>query len=87
MAGDNRFVYVLRNADTIPRFYVGVTSNVRGRLDDHNSGRCPHTSQHRPWRLHVVMAFTDEASAIRFERYLKSGSGRPFAKKYFEQSS
>ena len=30
------------------------------------------------------MAFSDEKRAIRFERYLKSGSGRAFAKRHFE---
>jgi predicted GIY-YIG superfamily endonuclease len=68
-----------------PRFYVGVTSDVDTRLADHNSGRCPHTAKHRPWRQHVVIEFPDEPRAIRFERYLKSGSGRAFAKRHFEE--
>ena len=85
MAGDKRVVYVLRNADLIPRFYAGLTSDARRRLDDHNAGRCPHTVRYRPWQLHVVIEFPDEQRAIRFERYLKSGSGRAFAKRHFEQ--
>jgi hypothetical protein len=28
--------------------------------------------------------FSDETRAVRFERYLKSGSGRAFAKRHFE---
>lgn len=39
MAGDKRFVYVLKNPDHIPRFYVGLTSDLRGRLHDHNAGQ------------------------------------------------
>ena len=34
---------------------------------------------------YVVIEFPDEARAVRFERYLKSGSGRAFAKRHFEQ--
>jgi predicted GIY-YIG superfamily endonuclease len=34
MAGDKRFVYVLRNS--APRFYIGLTSDVNARLADHN---------------------------------------------------
>ena len=83
MSGDKRFVYVLRNADPEPHFYVGLTSNVNGRLVDHNAGRCPHTVSRRPWQLHVVIEFSDEQTAVRFERYLKSGSGRAFAKRHF----
>jgi hypothetical protein len=30
------------------------------------------------------MEFTDEARAIDFERYLKTGSGRAFAKRHVE---
>jgi predicted GIY-YIG superfamily endonuclease len=84
MPGDKRFVYVLRNADRNPRFYVGLSSDVGTRLADHNMGRCPHTASRRPWQLHVVIEFSDEDRAIRFERYLKSGSGRAFAKRHFE---
>jgi predicted GIY-YIG superfamily endonuclease len=43
MAEDKRFVYVLRNADQKPQFYVGLTSDVDARLSDHNTGRNPHT--------------------------------------------
>ena len=67
-----------------PHFYVGLTSDVNARLDDHNAGRCLHTASRRTWQLHVVIEFTDEERAIHFERYLKSGSGRAFAKRHFE---
>ena len=41
------------------------------------------TAKFRPGRTHVVVEFPDEAHAARFERYLKSGSGRAFAKRHF----
>ena len=84
MDGNKRFVYVLRNSDEAAHFDVGLTSDVKGRMADHAAGRCPHTASRRPWRLHVVIEFSEEARAIRFERYLKSGSGRAFAKRHFE---
>ena len=84
MATDKRFVYVLRSLSAKDRFYIGVTSNVTRRLGDHNAGRCPHTSKRRPWHLHVVMEFEQESTALRFERYLESGSGRAFARRHFE---
>ena len=83
MAEGKRFVYVLRNSDQDPEFYVGLTSEVDARLADHNMGRCPHTASRRPWQPHVILEFTDEKRALRFERYLKSGSGRAFAKRHF----
>jgi hypothetical protein len=36
-------------------------------------------------RLHLAIEFSDERRALRFERYLKSGSGRAFSKRHFEQ--
>jgi len=84
MPEDKRFVYVLKNAAAKPRFYVGCTSDVAARLADHNAGRCPHTARHRPWQLHVTIQLADERRAVAFERYLKSGSGRGFAKKHFD---
>jgi putative endonuclease len=81
---EKRFAYVMRNKGKPPQFYVGLTSDVNGRLADHNAGNCPHTASRRPWFLHVAIEFPDEDRAIRFERYLKSGSGRAFAKRHFE---
>ena len=81
---DKRFVYVLKNEDQVPRFYIGLTSDVAARISCHNAGECPHTAVHRPWARHVVIEFACEERAIRFERYLKSGSGRAFAKRHFE---
>jgi predicted GIY-YIG superfamily endonuclease len=81
---DKRFVYVLKNEQPVPRFYVGLTADVSQRLQEHNAGHCPHTAPHRPWHRHLVCEFADQERAIRFERYLKSGSGRAFAKRHFE---
>jgi putative endonuclease len=79
----NRFVYVLRSDSNPGRHYVGVTSNVDQRLEWHNAGPCGHTVRYRPWSVVVALEFPDEQTAIQFERYLKSGSGRAFAKRHF----
>jgi hypothetical protein len=36
-----------------------------------------------PWKLVVQIGFEDKVKAFAFEKYLKSGSGRAFAKKHF----
>jgi predicted GIY-YIG superfamily endonuclease len=79
-----RFVYVLKTLDATPRYYVGVTSDVARRLVWHNQGHCLHTAKYRPWRAHVIIEFQDQPHATTFERYLKSGSGRAFAKRHFD---
>jgi putative endonuclease len=78
-----RIVYILRSVSDPSRPYVGLTHDMSARLDDHNAGRCPHTARHRPWQRHVTIELADERRAIEFERYLKSGSGRAFAKRHF----
>ena len=79
-----RFVYVLRSLAEPDRPYVGLTSDVTKRLDAHNAGLSPHTAKYRPWTLVVSIEFPGELIAVRFERYLKSGSGRAFAQRHFE---
>jgi predicted GIY-YIG superfamily endonuclease len=77
-----RFVYVLRSENDPNRHYVGVTSAVDNRLEWHNHGPCGQTRRHRPWSVLVVIEFPNEQRAACFERYLKSGSGRAFAKRH-----
>ena len=78
-----RIVYVLVSENYPTRHYVGLTSDVRRRVDVHNSGGSHHTARHRPWRLIVSLEFATQSSAVAFEKYLKSGSGRAFAKRHF----
>jgi predicted GIY-YIG superfamily endonuclease len=47
----------------------------------HNQGNTSHTLKYKPWRLKTAIAFTDRQKALDFEVYLKSPSGRAFAKK------
>ena len=79
-----RFVYILRSVPDPSRYYVGIASDPDERLDWHNGGPCGYTVAHRPWSIAVSIEFPTERAALRFERYLKSGSGRAFAKRHFE---
>ncbi len=76
-------VYILNSELKAERFYVGVTDDIDRRLAEHNSGKLPNTARYRPWRVKTYIAFSDEAQAFAFEKYLKSGSGRAFARKRF----
>ena len=81
-----RFVYIIKSITTPDEYYVGVTSDVASRLRAHNAGLSPHTSRNRPWKTLVVIEFDDEEPALAFERYLKTGSGREFARHHFRQT-
>jgi len=75
------YVYILQCIAEPDRYYTGVTEDLRNRLKEHNSGKVLHTSKYKPWRLNTYVAFTDEQRAYEFEKYLKSHSGRAFARK------
>ena len=75
------YVYILHSGSEPPRFYIGFTEDLESRLKHHNSGGDPHTAKYRPWHIKTAIAFTDREQALAFERYLKSASGRAFAKK------
>ncbi len=74
------FVYILESESSQGHFYVGSTTDLERRIDEHNAGKSAHTLKYKPWRLATYVAFSDRAKALRFEHYLKSGSGRAFAK-------
>jgi predicted GIY-YIG superfamily endonuclease len=80
---EKRWVYVLRSDLDPARHYVGLTADVAQRLAWHKAGQVPSTAALRPWRVLVSIEFDNGSAAIRFERYLKSGSGRAFAKRHF----
>jgi len=76
-------VYSLQSISYPNKFYIGITDNFDQRLEYHNAGKCFHTSKYKPWRIMASIQIADEAKARAFERYLKSGSGRAFAKAHF----
>ena len=80
---DRNFVYILRSTVAHDRYYIGLTSSVSARLETHNSGGSLHTRRDRPWQPVVSLEFARVDSAVAFERYLKTGSGRAFAKRHF----
>jgi predicted GIY-YIG superfamily endonuclease len=75
------YVYILQSSTDSNRFYTGFTEDFKERLAEHNAGKSVHTSALRPWRIKTCIAFRDRQAALEFERYLKTSSGRAFAKK------
>jgi putative endonuclease len=75
-----KYVYILVSEDGL-HHYTGITSDLKLRLVKHNAREVPHTSKFAPWVLKTYVAFADEQQAYAFELYLKSASGRAFARK------
>jgi predicted GIY-YIG superfamily endonuclease len=79
------YVYFLENRNKVS--YVGCTNNLKDRFKRHNKGYIPATKDLRPWNLIAYFAFNDEKIAFRFEKYMKTGSGREFVKRHIKNTT
>ncbi len=77
------YTYILQSLKDQSHFYTGFTSNLKRRLQEHNSGDSIHTNKFIPWKIKTYIAFEDVEKAKKFETFLKSGNGRIFIKKHF----
>ncbi|CAM4205718.1 GIY-YIG nuclease family protein [Gillisia limnaea] len=70
------YVYIVECSDK--SFYIGFTSNLDKRLNEHNSGlhRDSYTYKRRPVVLKWFQQFTDPSQAIKVEKQLKGWSRR-----------
>jgi predicted GIY-YIG superfamily endonuclease len=72
-------VYILKCNDDSS--YVGCTTDVNRRINEHNSKKVQYTRDKTPVKLVTYISFSDKYKAFEFEKYLKSGSGRAFLHK------
>ena len=64
------YVYLLRS-DKNDKFYIGYSSDLRQRLQQHNQGQNISTKSGIPWQLVYYEAFQTKALAMERERKLK----------------
>ncbi len=76
-----KYVYILESSAFPGRHNTGMTADLRARLKRRNADEVNHTAKFIPWKRQTYVAFDAEKKAVAFERYLKSPSGRAFAKK------
>ena len=74
------YLYVLQSEKT-GYLYIGLTSDLRRRLGEHQSDRARATSKRGPWELIYYEAYRSKQDAEGREKYLKSGSGHRFLDK------
>ncbi len=74
------FAYVLENPNA--KKYTGSTDNLEERLFFHNDISSERARFHRttykkgPWDIVFKKEFCTRLEALKFEKFLKSGSGR-----------
>ncbi|MFZ0454922.1 MAG: GIY-YIG nuclease family protein [Ignavibacteriaceae bacterium] len=73
------FVYILQS-DKDKQFYVGFTTDLKKRLEQHNHGKAKSTRFRRPLRLVYCEIGLDLSDALHREKYLKTSYGKRYIK-------
>ena len=74
------YVYVLKSKKD-GKLYIGFTSNLRLRFQEHNDGKVKSTIYRRPLELIYYEAYKNESVAKKREKQLKSGKAHVALKK------
>lgn len=69
------YVYILKSLKD-SSLYIGYTSDLVKRVEQHNKGKNQATKPFRPYKLIFYEAFLERIDAKNREVYLKSGYGR-----------
>lgn len=78
------FVYVLRNSNG--RLYIGFTTDLERRVQQHQQGEGGWTRGRGPWELVHFETFDDRVEAMRRERNLKRGKLNQGLRKKFSST-
>ena len=76
---DNYYTYVLASIND-GCLYIGYSSNLEKRMDDHSKGKVKSTKYRRPLILVYYEVCFDQDSAIKREKYLKTTYGHRYLK-------
>ena len=78
------YIYILQSQKNGKK-YIGFTAkSVEQRLKEHNSGSNAFTRKNRPFELIHSEEHQDKHFARQRERFLKTGHGRNFLKRYLD---
>lgn len=61
------YVYVLESISRPGQLYVGYSTNLKRRLEQHNQGRTRSTKPYAPWKIIFYEAYTLLSDAKRRE--------------------
>ncbi|MFH1838069.1 MAG: GIY-YIG nuclease family protein [Candidatus Kuenenbacteria bacterium] len=73
------YIYALHSLKD-DNFYVGYTSNLKKRKQEHDNGLVKSTKRRRPVRLIYYEACLNQQDALHREKYLKSSWGKRYLK-------
>ena len=68
------FVYVIHSVEGLN--YVGMTRDLKARLDLHNAGKSQWTKRGAEWKVVYCEKYESSKSARQREKYFKNTAGR-----------
>jgi len=74
------YVYAIQSQKD-ERIYVGLTSNLKKRFNEHNQGKTRSTKYYIPWKIIYFEVCKTRVEARAKEKYWKGGSGKERLKK------
>ncbi|MBX9765490.1 GIY-YIG nuclease family protein [Patescibacteria group bacterium] len=77
------YVYIIQNAQR--DLYVGLTTDLRRRIGEHNAGKNYSTKNRGQWKLIFYKAYCDIDDATRREKYLKTNQGARLLKRMLKE--
>jgi len=73
------YTYVLRSLKDM-NYYVGYTSNIVNRINEHNNGKVASTKNRIPLELVYWEGCLNQQDATAREKYLKTAWGKRYIK-------
>jgi len=64
------YVYIIKSRKT-GEIYIGLTNNLKRRIEEHNQGNSISTKSNAPWELIYFEGYKSEKDAILREKGLK----------------
>ena len=74
------YTYVLKSKKD-GELYIGFSSDLKKRLEEHNKGLVDITKHRRPFELVYYEACRNKEKALAREKSLKTGFGRSYLKR------
>ena len=75
----NYYTYILQSLKD-NHFYVGYTSDLKNRLEEHNNGKVASTKNRVPLKLIYYEVCLNQQDATHREKYLKTSWGKRYIK-------
>jgi len=71
------YVYILKSLKD-NSYYIGQTSNLENRVEQHNRGKSSYTKRKSPWKLVHYEKFHSRKEAMKRERDIKRKKSRKY---------